>query len=106
MVFKRSCASYVCEFFVRCLTCNQVLFRFLLTVGVTYISINVQSLQLPFMINSAICSNYFQIILPNVMIIRLIAEVEELHEKITAHKQTKLIQNPSLSLMQNKLNQS
>ena len=58
------------------------------------------------MINSAICSNYFQVILPNIMVIRLIAEVEELQEKISAYKQSRQMHNPTLSQMQNNLNQS
>ena len=46
------------------------------------VSIKIKSVQLPFLINSVVCSNYFQIILPNLMIIMLASEIDELRNMI------------------------
>lgn len=47
-----------------------------------FVSIKIKSVQLPFLINSVVCSNYFQIILPNLMIIKLASEIGELRDMI------------------------
>lgn len=72
----RSVFSTVCQFLVSGITCNQVFLRFFLSASVMFMAAKAKSIELPMAINSVICSNYFQIILPCYMIIQMTREIE------------------------------
>ena len=67
--------------FIRLFTFSSSLMRFMIIFPLVYLGISLNEIELAMMLNGSLCANFFQILLPNYMLLKVLEE-QEIREKV------------------------